>query len=30
MLTFNGLLARLLDVALILGGATLGWTIRCR
>ncbi|SAL31119.1 sugar transferase [Caballeronia udeis] len=28
MLTLNGLLARLLDVALILGGATLGWTIR--
>jgi Undecaprenyl-phosphate glucose phosphotransferase len=27
MLTLNGLLARLLDVALILGGATLGWSI---
>ncbi|MGX7001290.1 undecaprenyl-phosphate glucose phosphotransferase [Caballeronia sp. KNU42] len=29
MLTLNGLLARLLDLALILGGAALGWTIRC-
>ena len=28
MLTFNGLLARLLDVALILSGAALGWYIR--
>jgi len=28
MLTFNGLLNRLLDVALILGGAALGWYIR--
>lgn len=29
MLTLNGLLARLLDVALILGGAALGWYLRC-
>ncbi|WP_031356887.1 undecaprenyl-phosphate glucose phosphotransferase [Caballeronia sordidicola] len=28
MLTLGGLIARLLDVALILGGAALGWTIR--